>query len=210
MSVFFSGFSWSIYKFSHDHFSPFYYGLPVIQPNVLCRRKCFYIQIIFCISSFTTLYSYYATLTLQSKTLQVFCLKNLTANTDTGYVQSCNNVALPYFTLIFTEEDYNSVGSLLWRKNISIHYLFFLMICKLCYPEIVNISHSVVAVSQKYQYFKKLETATLLQLICSVPVQASIFLLLPPGLRQTFQEWQTPKWSPSFEKSYPEINFFSK
>ena len=82
---------------------------------------------------------------------------------------------------------------------------FFPMICTLCYPEIVNTSHLVVAVSQKYQYFKKLETAMLSQLICSVPVQASIFLLQPPGLRQTCQEWQTPKWSPSFEKSYPEI-----
>ena len=90
------------------------------------------------------------------------------------------------------------------------HYLVFPMICTLCYPDIVNTSHLVVAVSQKYQYFKKLETATLLQLICSVPVQASIFLLQPPGQRQTCQEWQIPKWSPSFEKSYPEINFYFK
>ena len=97
-------------------------------------------------------------------------------------------------------------------ENISMHYLVFPMICMLFYPDIVNTSHLVVAVSQKYQYFKKLETATLSQLIhvCSIPVQASIFLLQPPGLRQTCQEWQTPKWSPSFEKSYPEIKKFFK
>ena len=39
---------------------------------------------------------------------------------------SCNNVALPYFTFGYLPgEGYNSVGSLLWRKNILMHYLVF-------------------------------------------------------------------------------------
>ena len=48
---------------------------------------------------------------------------------------SCNNVALPYFTFGYLPgEGYNSVGSLLWRKNILMHYLVFPMIFTLCYP----------------------------------------------------------------------------
>ena len=48
---------------------------------------------------------------------------------------SCNNVALPYFTFGYLPgEGYNSVGSLLWRKNILMHYLVFSMIFTLCYP----------------------------------------------------------------------------
>ena len=43
-----------------------------------------------------------------------------------------------FYILIFTGEGNNSVGSLLWRKNISMHYLVFPMIFKLRYPEIVN------------------------------------------------------------------------
>ena len=39
--------------------------------------------------------------------------------------------------------NYNSVGSLLWRKNISMHYLVFPIICMLRYPEIVNKSHLI-------------------------------------------------------------------
>ena len=37
-----------------------------------------------------------------------------------------------------------TVGSLLWRKNISMHYLVFPMICMLRYPEIVNTSHLIL------------------------------------------------------------------
>ena len=45
---------------------------------------------------------------------------------------SCNNVALPYFTFWYLPgEDYKSLGSLLWRKNILMHSLFECNIDKL-------------------------------------------------------------------------------
>ena len=44
----------------------------------------------------------------------------------------CNNVALPYFTFRYLPgEEYNSLGSLLWRKNILMHSLFECNIDKL-------------------------------------------------------------------------------
>ena len=46
---------------------------------------------------------------------------------------SCNNVALPYLTFGYLSvEGYNSVGFLLWRKNILMHYLVFPMISINC------------------------------------------------------------------------------
>ena len=45
---------------------------------------------------------------------------------------SCNNVALPYFTIGYLPgEGYNSVGSLMSSKNILMHYLVFHMILRL-------------------------------------------------------------------------------
>ena len=55
---------------------------------------------------------------------------------ESSIATSCNNVALlPYFTFGYISgEGYNSVGSLLWRKNILMHYLVFPMIFTLFYP----------------------------------------------------------------------------
>ena len=48
---------------------------------------------------------------------------------------SCNHVALPYFTFGYISgEGYNSIGSLLWRKNILMNYLIFPMVFTLRYP----------------------------------------------------------------------------
>ena len=50
-------------------------------------------------------------------------------------MDSCNYVALHYFTFGYLPgEGFNSVGSLLWRKNMLMHYLVFPMIFTLCYP----------------------------------------------------------------------------
>ena len=61
-----------------------------------------------------------------------YCYLNLHVCTFTN---SCNNVALPYVTFGYLPgEGYISVGSLLWRKNMLMHYLVFPMIFTLCYP----------------------------------------------------------------------------
>ena len=47
------------------------------------------------------------------------------------WTMSCNSVTFPYFTFWYLPEGQQSVGSLLWRKNISMHYMFSLSECNI-------------------------------------------------------------------------------